>query len=58
MCEEILKIEETTVCSETDVDTVWQVLFCLSEHDFEEDREQCWGQDASLLDAGGDEEAA
>ena len=26
-CEETLKFEETTVCLETDVDAVWQVLF-------------------------------
>ena len=50
-CEEMLKVEETAVCSETDVDAVWQVLFCLMEHDAEEDGEQCGGQNASLLDA-------
>ena len=32
-CEETTKVEETAVCSETDVDAVWQVLFCLTEHD-------------------------
>ena len=31
---------------------------CLTEHDVEEDGEQCWGQDAPLLDAVGDGEAA
>ena len=31
---------------------------CLTEHDAEEDGEQCGGQDASLLDAVGDGEAA
>ena len=31
--------------------------FCLTEHDAEEDGEQYWGQDASLLDAVGDGEA-
>ena len=36
-CEETPKVEENTVCSETDVDAVWQVLFCLTEHDAEED---------------------
>ena len=41
-CEDTLKIEETAVCSETDVDAVCQVLFCLMEHDAEEDGEQCW----------------
>ena len=35
VCEETPKIEETAVCSETDVDAVWQVLFCLTEHDAE-----------------------
>ena len=57
-CEETPKAEETAVCSETDVDSVWQVLFCLTEHDAEEDGEQCGGQDTSLLDIIGDEEAA
>ena len=37
------KVEETAVCSETDVDDVWQVLFCLTEHDAEENGEQYWG---------------
>ena len=32
-CEETPKVEETAVCSETNVDAVWQVLFCLTEHD-------------------------
>ena len=36
-CEETPKVAETAVCSETDVDAVWQVLFCLTEHDAEED---------------------
>ena len=56
-CEETAKVEETAVCSETDIDAVWQVLFCLTEHDAEEDGGQYWGQDASLLDAVGDGEA-
>ena len=51
------KIEETTVCSETDLDTVLQALFCLTEHDTDAG-EQCGGQNASLLDAVGDGEAA
>ena len=51
-CEETPKVEETAVCSETDVDAVWQVLFCLTEHDAEEDGEQRGGQNAT-----GDEEA-
>ena len=48
--EEPPKVEETAVCSETDVNAVWQVLFYLTEHDAEEDGEQCEGQNASLLD--------
>ena len=55
-CEETPKVEETAVCSKTDVDAVWQVLVCLTEHDAKE--EQCGGQIASLLDAVGDGEAA
>ena len=58
MCEDTPKVEETAVCSETDVDAVWQVLFCLMEHDAEEDGEQGGGQDAPLLDAVRDGEAA
>ena len=57
-CEETPKVGETAVCSETDVDAVWQVVFCLTEHDAEENGEQCGGQNASLLDAVGDVEAA
>ena len=57
-CEEMLKVEETAVCSETDVDAVWQVLFCLREHDAEEDGKQCGGQNTSVFDAGGNGEAA
>ena len=57
-CEETPKVEETAVCSETDVDAVWQILFCLTKHDAEEDGEHCGGQNASLLDAVGDGEAA
>ena len=36
---------------------VWQVFFCLAEHDAEEAGELC-SQDAPLLDAVGDGEAA
>ena len=57
-CEEMLKVEKTAVCSETDVDAVWQVLLSITEHDAEEDGEQCGGQNAFLLDTAGDEEAA
>ena len=58
VCEETPKVEETAVCSEKDVDAVWQVLVFLTEHDAEEDGEQCGDQNASLLDAVGDCEAA
>ena len=37
--EETPKVEETAICSKMDVDAVWQVLFCLTEHDAEEDGE-------------------
>ena len=57
-CKEMPKVEETAVCLETDVDAVWQVLFCLKQHDAEEDGEQCPGKDTPLLDAVGDGEAA
>ena len=39
-CEETLKVEETAVCSKMDVDAIWQVVFCLREHDAEEDGQQ------------------
>ena len=52
------KVEETAVCLEADVDSIWRVLFRLKKHDAEEDGEQCGGQNASLLDAVGDGEAA
>ena len=58
VCEETPKVEKTAVCLETDVDAVWQVLFCLTEHDAEEHGEQCGGKNASLLHAVGDVEAA
>ena len=57
-CEETPKVEEAAVCSETDVDADLQVLFCLKEQGAAEDGEQCGGQNASLLDAVGDGEAA
>ena len=49
-CQETLDVEQTAVCSESDVDAVWQVLFCLTEHGSESDGEQSEGQDAPLLD--------
>ena len=55
--EETPKVEKTAVCSETDVDAICQVLFCLTQHDAEEDGEQRGGQNASLLDAVGEGEA-
>ena len=55
-CEETPEVEETAVCSKTDVDAAWQVLFCLTEHDTDEYGEQCGSQNASLLDAVGDGE--
>ena len=56
--QETSKVEQIVVCSETNADAVRQVLFCLTEHDAEEDGEQGRGQDASLLDAIGDGKAA
>ena len=50
-CEETQKVEEPAVCSETDVNAIWQVVFCLTEHDAEEGGEHCRGQNASMLDA-------
>ena len=57
MCYRASSVCVTAACSETDIDALWQVLFCLTEHDAEEDGEQCGGKDASLLDAVGDGEA-
>ena len=31
-CRETSMVEHTAICSGTDVDTVWQVLFCLTGH--------------------------
>ena len=45
-CKETQKVDETAVCSETDVDDVWQALFSTTKHDAEEDGEECWSQDA------------
>ena len=56
--EETPKVEETAVCSEEDVDAIWQVLFCLTKLDAEEDGEQYGGQDAFLFDAVGEGKAA
>ena len=47
VCEEMLMVEKNATCSEMDVAAIWQVLFCLTQHDAEEG-EQCGGQDASL----------
>ena len=42
-CEETPKVEHAAVCSDMDVDAFWQVLFCLTGHDAEEDGETFWG---------------
>ena len=42
-CEGTPKVEQTAVCSETDADAVWQVLFCFTEQNAEEDGEQVGG---------------
>ena len=52
------KVEQTAVCSEMGVDAIWQALFCLTEHEAEEDGEQGGNQDAPLLDTVLDAEAA
>ena len=49
VCEETPKVEETADCLATDVDAVWQVLFCIMEHDADKDGEQCGGQNTSPL---------
>ena len=58
VCEETSKVEHAAIHSETGVNAIWQVLFCLMEHDAEEGGDQWGGQDASLLDAVGNGEAA
>ena len=50
-CEETPEVEQTAVCTETDVNAVWQVPFCLKGHDAEEAGEQGSGKDAYLLGA-------
>ena len=54
LCDEKTKVEQTAICLETDIDAIWQVLFCLTEHSAEENGKQSWGRDAPLLDANGD----
>ena len=54
VCDETPKVEDTAVCSETNIGAVWQVLFCLMKHDAEEDGKQCEGHYVPLLDAVGD----
>ena len=56
--EEMPNVQEIAVCSKMDVDAIWQVLFCLMKYDAEENGEQCGGQNASLLNAIEDGEAA
>ena len=48
-CEETPKVKESAVFSETDVNAVWQVLFCLAEHDAEGDGKQCGGHGIPCL---------
>ena len=57
-CEETPKVEQTDICSDTNADAICRVLFCLTEHGAEENEDQGGGQDAFLLDAIGDGEAA
>ena len=40
VCEETSKVEHAAIHSETGVNAIWQVLFCLMEHDAEEGGEQ------------------
>ena len=51
----MLKVEH---CHLFGVDSICQVLFCVTERDAEEDGEQCGSQDAPLFEAVGDGEAA
>ena len=53
-CEETPKVEETAVCSDTDVDAVWQVLFCPLRSMMLKKMENNVG--ARALDAAGDGE--
>ena len=48
-CKVTLKVEHTAIYSATDVDVIWQDLFCLTEHDAEEDGGQCGGPDTSFM---------
>ena len=59
-CDETPNVEQTAICSEMDVNAIQQVLFCLTEHSAEADKEQGGDgeQKAPLLDTIGDEEAA
>ena len=54
----VLCVQGEAEGSDTDIDTVWQVLCRLTQHDAEEDGEQGGGQDAPLFDAAGDRNAA
>ena len=58
MCEEMLKVEQAAVCLEADAEAICQVLFCLTEHDAEEDAEHGGGQHAPLLHTTETAEAA
>ena len=47
------KVENTVVCSEMDVDAIFQFLHCLTQNDGEEDRETMWRPGRTLFDADG-----
>ena len=47
-----------TVHTETDVDVIWQVLFCITKHCTDKNVEQARGQDVPQLDAIRNGEAA
>ena len=59
-CKETLEVEETAVCSDTDVDAVWQSSFALRSIMLKKMENDVGGggQEASLLDTVGDGEAA
>ena len=48
-CEETLKVEETAIYLKRDVNAMWQVLFCLTQHDAEGDGEQYRGRTHTCL---------
>ena len=48
-CEKTPEVEETAVCSETDVDAVWQVLFCLKNMMLKKVENNVWARTHSCL---------